>query len=236
MNSLFALLLLPLGLLAPAGPGKPAAGPPPGALGPTLVDAAEVMEGVQRFYQTTADFKASFKQTYLFKAYGRTQVSSGRVFFKKPGKMRWDYTAPVPKLFVSDGQMLWVYEPQESQAFRRSLRSSQLPVALTFMSGQGRLADEFVPKLLTPPSPQVYLLELVPKKSAGDYQSLQLEIDRTTFAVVASTVVDPVGNTNRVEFDPKTFETNKGLPDKGFDFAPPAGVRVLEDKTTGFTP
>jgi outer membrane lipoprotein carrier protein len=235
MNSLFAaLLLLPLGLLAPAGPGKPPAGPPVGALGPTVLDAAEVMEGVQRFYQSTSDFKATFKQTYLFKVYGRTQVSGGRVFFKKPGKMRWDYDTPVPKLFVSDGQMLWVYEPQESQAFRRSLRSSQLPVALTFMSGRGRLADEFAPKLLPPPSPTEYLLDLVPKTSSGDYQSLQLRIDRKTFAVVASTVVDPVGNTNTVEFT--NFETNKGLPDKGFDFTPPAGVRVLEDKTTGFTP
>lgn len=232
MNALLGLLsplALYLGFLGappvPAGAASPGAvtvAPPVAAL-----DAAGVMEGVQRFYQTTADFKARFRQSYLFKVYARTQVSEGRVFFKKPGKMRWDYTTPIPKLFVSDGQMLWVYEPQESQVFRRSLRSSQLPVALTFMSGTGRLADEFTPRLLPKTGGQALLLELVPKKSAGDYQSLRLALDPTTFAVVSSTVIDPVGNTNTVEFF--DFETNKGLPDKGFEFSPPAGVRVIEE-------
>ena len=54
------------------------------------------------------------------------------------------------------------------------------------------------------------------------------DMDAATFAVVSSTVVDPVGNLNTVTFS--DFETNKGLPDKGFDFTPPAGVRVIEDK------
>jgi outer membrane lipoprotein carrier protein len=225
MQSLVALFLS--FLAAPAAPAAPASAPVAASSAPAL-DAAGVMEGVQRFYQTTSDFKARFKQTFLNKAHGRTQVSEGRVFFKKPGKMRWDYDKPVPKLFVSDGQMLWVYEPQESQVFKRSLRSSQLPTALTFMSGTGRLGDEFTPTLLPSPTAGRHVLELTPKKNAGDYQSLRLEVDAATFAVVSSTVVDPVGNLNTVTFS--DFKTNQGLPDKGFDFTPPAGVRVIEDK------
>jgi outer membrane lipoprotein carrier protein len=229
MQSLVALFLS--FLAAPAAPVAPASAPvasPAAPAASAALDAAGVMEGVQRFYQTTSDFKARFKQSFLNRAHGRTQVSEGRVFFKKPGKMRWDYDKPVPKLFVSDGQMLWVYEPQESQVFKRSLRSSQLPTALTFMSGTGRLGDEFTPKLLPAPPAGRHVLELTPKKNAGDYQSLRLEVDAASFAVVSSTVVDPVGNLNTVTFS--DFETNKGLPDKGFDFTPPAGVRVIEDK------
>lgn len=228
MNTLLSILLGIQGLLAapPVAPSAPASVAPAAGRAPDL-DAAAVMEGVQRFYQSTADFKARFKQSFLNKVFSRTDVSEGRVFFKKPGKMRWDYKTPVPKLFISDGQMLWVYEPQESQVFRRPLRSSQLPTALTFMSGTGRLADEFTPRLLPAPKADRYLLELVPKQNAGDYQSLRLELDRATFAVVSSIVVDPVGNTNTVQFF--DFETNKGLPDKGFEFSPPAGVRVIEE-------
>lgn len=220
MNFLFALLLPLFAQPQAAATNQP--------------DAAAVMDGVQKFYQTTADFKAKFRQTYVYKVYGRTQVSSGKVFFKKPGRMRWDYDKPVPKLFVSDGQMLWVYEPQESQVFRRSLRSSQLPVALTFMSGKGRLEDEFTGKLLASTDDKNWLLELTPKKNAGDYQVLRLKVDRTTFQVQASTVVDPVGNTNTVEFS--DIENNKGLPDKGFEFTPPAGVRIIEDAKASFNP
>ena len=32
--------------------------------------------------------------------------------------MRWEYAAPERKLFVSDGQTMWAYEPEANQAFR----------------------------------------------------------------------------------------------------------------------
>ncbi len=231
MNSLLAVLI---SLLAPAASAPAAPASAPAAPVSAVNDAAGVMAGVQRFYQSTTDFKAKFTQTYVYKVYGRSQVSVGNVFFKKPGRMRWDYVTPVPKLFLSDGATLWVYEPQESQAFKRSLSSTQLPVALTFMSGQGRLEDEFAGALLQSSDGKSYLLQLTPKKNAGDYQSLRLKVDRSTFAVTASTVVDPVGNTNTVEFS--NFETNKGLPEKGFQFVPPAGVKVIDDPRGGGAP
>lgn len=187
------------------------------------VDA--VVAGIQAFYGDAADLKASFTQTYTYKVYNRKQVSTGKVFFKKPGKMRWDYQTPARKLFVSDGATLWVYEPDENQAFKRGLKSSQLPVALTFMTGEGKLADEFTSSLLESKDPAIHKVKLVPKRHQGDYKSLVLTVDAKTFAVQASTVIDPVGNTNYVAFS--DVQTNAGLPDQGFAFSPPAGVQVI---------
>ena len=34
---------------------------------------------------------------------------------KKPGKMRWEYTAPEQKVFVSDGVKIYSYIPQDKQ-------------------------------------------------------------------------------------------------------------------------
>ena len=189
--------------------------------------ASRVVAGIQSFYQASADFRAEFVQTYTYKIHRRTQVSTGQVLFKKPGRMRWDYRTPVVKLFLSDGKVLWVYEPEESQAFRRSLGSAQLPVALTFMSGEGKLTEAFDAKLLPSAGPDELLLELVPKRDEGEYQSLRLVVDRKTLQVKASTVVDPVGNTNHLEFS--KIQTNSGLPDAAFHFVPPEGVRIVDE-------
>jgi outer membrane lipoprotein carrier protein len=196
---------------------------PSASLAAPTVD--EVVAGIQSFYQTATDLKADFTQTYTYKVYARKQVSKGAVYFKKPRKMRWDYKSPQPKVFVADGKTLWVYEPEENQVFKRSLNNSQLPVALTFMGGEGDLSAEFNTALVDDPDEKTWLVELVPKKDAGDYQKLHLRVDRATFAVQSSTVIDPVGNINHVAFG--GVQTNAGLPDSGFVFVPPEGVRVI---------
>jgi len=94
---------------------------------------------MQRFYDRTQEFKADFRQTLTNPVYGRKQVFDGIVRFKKPGKMRWDYQTPEKKLFVSDGKVLWVYEPEDAQAYKQSLTDSALPTAVAFLFGQGKL-------------------------------------------------------------------------------------------------
>ncbi|MCB9546797.1 MAG: outer membrane lipoprotein chaperone LolA [Myxococcales bacterium] len=220
MNS---LLLVILGLAQPAPPAAPASAAPASA--PAALDVAAVVDGIQAFYASAEDFQASFTQTYTYQIYDRKQVSHGVVYFKKPRRMRWDYQKPTPKVFVADGATLWVYEPEESQVFKRDLKSAQLPAALSFMSGEGKLADEFDAKLLPSKNPDRLRVELTPKRHAGDYKLLIMEVDRATFAVEASTVVDPVGNTNHLVFN--GVKTNQSLPDKGFQFSPPAGVKII---------
>ncbi len=188
-------------------------------------EVGQVVDGIQKFYADAQDLQANFTQRYTYLVYDRVQISSGVVYFKKPGMMRWDYQKPEPKVFVADGQTLWVYEPAENQAFKRKLDSSQLPVALTFMSGQGKLTDEFDAKLVEAPDASSLAVELVPKRHAGDYKSLRLTVDAKSYAVKTSTVVDPVGNTNELVF--ADMKTNVGLPDAGFKFRPPEGVRVI---------
>src|SRR6056297_2223033 len=61
---------------------------------PGGLTADEVAERIQRFYGATDDFQSAFLQTYTDIAAGETKVSRGRVYFKKPGMMRWDYYQP----------------------------------------------------------------------------------------------------------------------------------------------
>lgn len=223
MNILSLLLILAAPAPTPEAPDATVE-----VTAPAEADLHQILSGVQNFYAEAADFQAVFVQTYTYQAYQRTQISKGKVYFKKPGRMRWDYTEPVPKVFVSDSETFWIYEPEERQAFRQPLKKAQLPVALTFMSGEGNLEDAFDAKLLPALNDSTYHIELVPKANEGDYRALRLEVDRKTFAVTASTVVDPVGNTNHLAFS--DVKTNRDLKDSGFRFVPPEGVRILSDR------
>ncbi|MEE2757387.1 MAG: outer membrane lipoprotein chaperone LolA [Myxococcota bacterium] len=187
----------------------------------------DVVDGIQSFYRDARDLKAEFQQTYTYTQMGRKQSKSGKVFFKKPSRMRWDYKQPVPQVFVSDGSVLWVYQPTDAQVFKQTLKNSQLPVALTFMSGRGELRTEFKAQLIEPSTKaDSYTVQLIPKKSEVNYKSVLLTVRKTDFSVLESVVVDPVGNENRLVF--KKVVQNTDIPDRAFEFKVPKGVRVID--------
>ena len=187
-------------------------------------DVSCVIAKIQTKYRTTKSITADFTQTYTYAVYQRTQVSKGKVFLKSPGRMRWDYQSPTPKVFVADGTTLWVYEPTKNQAYKRPLTDSQLPVAIRFLMGEGNLLKEFVPEFISADATNI-TVRLTPKTSTNKYKKLTLVIGRTNHMVKETTITDPVNNTNRVRFDNTIL--NKELPDAGFKFVPPEGVDVL---------
>src|SRR5688572_20245562 len=110
------------------------------AAGPT---AMEVGTRVQKFYDSTKTFKATFKQTYTIKIQNVQKVSTGKVTFEKPGKMSWTYDAPNGNRVVSDGTTIKVYEKENEQMYETPVKKSQYPAALAFLMGQGQLIKDF---------------------------------------------------------------------------------------------
>ncbi len=192
-----------------------------------ILNQSELIDKVQKFYAQAQDFQADFKQSYTYKIYGRKKLSTGKVFFKKPARMRWDYEVPTPRVFIADGKTLWVYEPEEAQVFKRDLSSAQLPVALRFMQGEAKLDDEFDVETLKDLGQGVAELSLKPKRAQSDFKALRLKVKSENGEVLASTLVDATGNLNEIKF--VAVKVNQGLPNSGFSFTPPEGVRVIDE-------
>lgn len=188
-----------------------------------ITDPICVVKRLQDLYQTAESITAHFTQEYTYAVYKRTQKSSGRLFLKKPGRMRWDYRKPETKVFVSNGDVLWVYEPNKNQAHRKSLRESEIPIAISFLMGEGNLLDEFTPHLVSVSA--LIKLKLTPKQPSRHYKQLELQIDPATYMVVQTTIVDPANNRNTVRFS--NLKLNQHLPLSGFEFIPPEGVKIL---------
>lgn len=192
-------------------------------------DAAALVDRVQRFYESTADFSASFDQTYRYTAMGRTVKSSGTVQVKKPGLMRWDYTKPHAKSFVLDGKSLWLYEPDDHAVMvNRAFSSDALSAAVTFLWGKGKLTDEFTVTKAERSDYGPTVLELAPKRAQSGFTRLFFVLDEKTGAVATSIVIDSQANENRIAFS--NVKTNQGLDAKRFHFEIPKGAAVSEWK------
>ena len=191
--------------------------------------AKQVAQKIQKFYEATRDFQAAFQQEYFSKALGRKKSSSGFVYIKKPGKMRWDYKEPRPKHFIADGQALYIYDPELEQVMvDRAFSGSSLTTAVTFLWGKGKLSDEFAVAFYGMGDlggSQHYVLEMLPKKKAR-FKKLVMVVDKKTFKVTETVVEDPGGNVNHIFF--AKISTNVGLKDESFNFEIPEGVDVIE--------
>ena len=117
------------------------AGVRPEAADPSPTDLARA---VQRKYEGIRDFSADFVHRYKGGVLRKQLVEKGRLLVKKPGMMRWEYTTPEPKQFVSDGVKLYSYIPADKQVIVSAVPDE--PEATTpalFLAGKGNLMRDF---------------------------------------------------------------------------------------------
>ena len=140
--------------------------------------------------------------------------------------MRWDYEKPESRFLLSDGSFFWSWEPVYRQFCKQNLATSQLPTALTFLAGTGRIEDDFSIKLGKVKGDQVELL-LTPLTPSLAFESIRFDILMPTAKVNRVTIYDAMGNINKITF--KSPEINAPLDDASFKFVPPADAKQIRD-------
>src|SRR4051794_7978042 len=108
--------------------------------------AAELAQSLQKKYDGIRDFSADFVHNYRSGALRKQMTEKGHVLIKKPGKMRWQYTTPEEKLFVSDGVKLYSYIPADKQVIVGTVTADDTASApALFLAGKGNLSRDFTP-------------------------------------------------------------------------------------------
>jgi outer membrane lipoprotein carrier protein len=188
--------------------------------------AMEVATALQRKYDTIKDFSASFTQSYEGGVLRRKAVESGVVFIKKPGRMRWEYTSPQKKLFVSDGQTIFMYFPADRQVMKNPVpEDDQATSAVMFLMGRGDVTRDFTVKYGEGGMEDTYVLRLDPRKRQAEYDWLQIVADRKTLQIRSLTAGDAQGGQSTFAF--RNFKENPGLADSMFQFHIPRGTEVI---------
>ena len=178
---------------------------------------------VEAFYADKQDFSANFEQLVVRSHLpDRPIKKKGKVYFKKPGMMRWDYQEPDRVHYISDGKVLWNYIPESKLAYKLSVQDSELFYALKFLFDQGNLVEEFnVGDGGLDKGRRVILVK--PKLSEHNFQELRLVVAEDSNRIAETVIIDPAGNESRLVFLKTSYQK---LPEKGFTFKPPGDVQV----------
>ena len=212
---------------------------------PGHADAKVSVARLEARYRTPKTLEASFLERYTEN--GRlVRVEAGTVYFKRPGKMRWDYQAPERNLFLVDGKTAWFYVPADHTATRVPAKESadwRTPLALLVGDMEiSRVCEHVLPAIdEKPENPEHAMLycerlgaaSKSPKGSLGDSpsqkplngESVFFEIDTNSGDLVRVLVRDPGGV--GIEFSFTNWRMDPQVPDSLFRFDVPKGVAIV---------
>jgi outer membrane lipoprotein carrier protein len=189
-----------------------------------------LLKGVETRYNRAKTLQVLFHEEYTPSGPGggpARRSESGRLMLHKPGRMRWDYSQPKGKLFISDGKYMWLYTPAENRAERMKLQESDdMRAPLAFLLGKLDFQKEF------------RNLEARPEGAGG---SIRITAEPKSGNLPYSAVEFVVTRENRIHevkvtgFDNSildfTFDEESldpPLDSKLFQFQAPPGVEVVE--------
>lgn len=182
---------------------------------------------VQQRYDTIKDFEADFVQAYEGGVLRTKTTERGTVAIKRPGRMRWIYTKPEKKEFISDGNRIYSYLPADKQVIVAPMPAGQTTTPALFLTGKGHLVRDFTATFAQLPgaAPGTTALKLVPKQTDPDVESLVLVVDSSSLQLRQLVATDKQGGRSAFTFT--NLKENRGLSDKIFEFRIPRGVDVV---------
>jgi len=191
-------------------------------------DVHAIADKVDQRYNHMQTLQAQFAETYSGAGMKRTE--SGTLELKKPGRMRWDYTEPRPKMFVTDGATAWFYVPGERQARRAPVKQIEdLRSPLRYLLGKTKLEKEFpgltVATDAKPVNAGDVVLRGVPKGMQERVSQTLLEV--TADGLITRIVVEEMDG-SVTEFRFLQQKENVQVSDQRFKFTPPPGVEVVQ--------
>jgi outer membrane lipoprotein carrier protein len=192
------------------------------------MSAEDLVHAVEKRYAAIHTLTANFTQTFRSGELGQSVVERGRIFVRRPGRMRWDYREPEKKIFVvdEDGTTL-SYVPADLTAVRARLPADA--PHLDLLMGRSNLLEDFAAGEVTlkdPAFPGSRALKLVPRRPMEGIEMVYLEIEPRLLTVERVLVMDPLGNESDLVLD-RVTENAVVRPDV-FDVRVPPGVSVRD--------
>src|ERR1700675_881832 len=102
--------------------------------------AHRVVSRFEERYRAARTLRATFLERYTEN--GRVvRTEAGTAYFRRPGKMRWEYESPEKDLFLVDGKTAWFYVPGDHTVTRvPAKQSSDWRTPLALLAGEMKVS------------------------------------------------------------------------------------------------
>jgi outer membrane lipoprotein carrier protein len=177
---------------------------------------------LQERYDCSRSLQANFDET-LSSPGGMARTRKGTVYFRKVGRMRWEFAAPSEGTVVSDGHTVYDYEKDLNQVVELPVGKALKSSATAFLLGLGNIRRDF--KVSMPPvtSSDGLVHVILTPKDGGD--TMELGLDPKNYDIVNFKLTNQVGGVTELKFS--DIRINVALDDSLFEFTVPEGADIV---------
>ena len=187
--------------------------------------AKSVPESVEDRYNNIRSLKVEFEESVSYSGRNRRR-ERGTLYLLRPGKMRWEYSEPAGKLFVSDGKMLYLYSPNSNQVQRLKPKETEdLRAPLAFLLGKLNFQKEFG-KLTTSTTGDAVELTAQARSTQESYNQAVFTVDAQSYQIRRIRVEGQDGAVTEFVFTGEAL--NAPVTGALFQFHPPPGAEIVE--------
>ncbi len=218
---------------------------------PLMLDASQhssvqtVVMALENRFRSARSLQAVFLERYT--EGGRVVRSeAGTAYFRRPGKMRWEYQSPENNLFLVDGKTAWFYVPADHTVTRvLAKKSGDMRTPIALLAGAMKVsrvcARVEISTVVPPQSPAntvLYCLlrgetSATSQRNSNEAGSQESDSSEAAFFEVVNETGDLVRILVResggvdVEFRFSRWQFDPPLEDSLFRFEVPKGVAIV---------
>jgi outer membrane lipoprotein carrier protein len=197
------------------------------SLSALAADLSNLLPAVEKRYNHAKSLQVDFKETLT--APGRPRrTESGTLYLRKPGRMRWEYSQPAGKLFLSDSKDIYLYTPANRRVEKMKLKESDdMRAPLAFLLGRLDFRKEFR-KFTSTPDPLGTRIVAEPRSERLPYNKVEFVVDaQNQLRQVIVTGYDQ----SVLAFEFSNERVNPPLAAGLFEFRLPEGAKLVEETT-----
>ena len=207
-----------------------------------FVDTSIHIKRFEAVYRGARTLQVTFLERYSENGH-IVRTEAGIAYFRRPGKMRWEYESPEKNLFLVDGKSAWFYVPADHTVTRVPAKQStdwRTPLAL--LAGEvklSRICERVDLAIAEKPEKDGDVVLSCPLKGSttragqtpgndavdSNRDTLLLEVAQDTSELVRAVVRGSGGVV--IEFKFKDWQFDPPLPDSFFRFELPRGVAIV---------
>jgi len=189
------------------------------------IDIPKILKGVEDHYNRVQSLEVAFTESWAQQ--GRKRTDKGELFLRKPGRMRWQYSSPAGKLFISDGKFTYLYLPEEHRAQRMPFKDTEdVRAPLAFLLGKLNFQNDFKEFRAQPDRDNMFITA-TPKSDKLPYTEV-------TFLISPDSVIHWLSvkqqDNSTLDYGFQSEKANPPIPEGMFRFVPPPGVEYVDAK------
>lgn len=180
---------------------------------------------LQSMLSSFTSLSAEFEQVSVAGDSRRTEQSRGELVVAKPNRFSWLAKEPFPQQIISDGEYIWIYDPDLEQATRKSADQQNAGVPALILNGQIDQLRETYKIRLIHEEQNTKLFELLPKSDQEIFTRVRLLFSNGVIAELQ--LEDSLGQRSSVQFFEQ--QLNPDISESQFRFDIPEGTDVMYD-------